>query len=344
MGGETLSRHPRGEQRLFRRAVEAAGHSIYFTDENGVIQYVNPAFEAMTGYSAEEAVGKTPRILKSGEHDEEFYEQLWETILGGDVWRNELVNERKSGEQYVVDQTIAPVTDAAGEITHFVAINVDITDRYEYERELERQNERLDEFGSILSHDVKNLLTVASGHAELVERTGDLSHLEPVEEAHARIEELADELLALARAGKTVEEDARVSLPAVIADAWEAMSTPEATLQGENVDVEFRADRARLTQAFENLFSNAVEHGGPDVTIRIGLEADCLYVADDGPGIDPAERDAVFEKGYTTSDDGTGYGLTIAETIVEAHGWDIDVTESRAGGARFEIAGISPDP
>ncbi len=327
------------ESRLFRRAVESAGHSIYFTDENGVIEYVNPAFEAMTGYSAEEAVGLTPRILKSGEHDDAFYAELWDTILSGQVWRNELVNERKDGERYVVDQTIAPVTDA-GDVTGFVAINVDVTERHRYEQRLEQQNERLDNFGSILSHDVKNLLTVASGNTDLARETGDLSYLDRVEEAHERMEELAEELLALARAGKTVEEADDVRLSSVAADAWATTATPAASLAVETDGLTLLADRDRLKQALENLFRNATEHAGPGVSIHVGVEDDVLYVADDGPGIPPDERAPVFEKGYTTREDGSGYGLTLVRNIVEAHGWTLDVTESAEDGARFEIAGL----
>jgi PAS domain S-box-containing protein len=371
-------------RRLFREAVEASGHSVYFTDRNGVIQYVNPAFEEMTGYSAEEAVGRTPRILKSGEHDEAFYEELWETILAGDVWRNELINRRQSGERYVVDQTIAPVEDD-GEITHFVAINVDITDKHDYERRLERQNERLDEFASVVSHDLHNMLTVASGNTELARETDDHSRLDRVEEAHDRMQELTDELLTLARSGQAVENEQAVSLASAAKEAWSTTATGDATLACED-DVDVVADRERLKQLFENLFRNAVEHGstnppshaqedavehgstspsssprtdavehgsdpsasqqptdgdakrdGGGVTVRVGVADDTIYVADDGIGIDSDERSEVFEKGYTTGDDGNGYGLAIVRNIADAHGWDVDVTESTAGGARFEI-------
>ncbi|QLD86576.1 PAS domain S-box protein [Natronomonas halophila] len=387
-------------RRLFEKAVEASGHSVYFTDRNGVIQYVNPAFEEVTGYTAAEAVGKTPRILKSGEHDEAFYEELWETILAGDVWRNELINRRKSGERYVVDQTIAPVEDD-GEITHFVAINVDITDQHDYERRLERQNERLDEFASVVSHDLNNMLTVASGNTELARETGDHSRLDRVEEAHDRMQELTDELLTLARSGQAVENEQAVSLVSAAKEAWSTTATADATLACED-DVDVVADRERLRQLFENLFRNAVEHGstsprsstredavehgstsppsrtqedaiecgsaspssssrtdavehgsdppasepptggdakrdGDGVTVRVGVDDDTIYVADDGVGIDPDERTEVFEKGYTTDDDGNGYGLTIVRNIAEAHGWGVNVTESSAGGARFEI-------
>lgn len=139
----TTERRRKRDLRRFREAVEASGHSIYFTDTDGTIEYVNPTFEETTGYTAEEATGRTPRILKSGEHGEEFYEEMWETILEGEVWRNELVNTTKDGEEYVVDQTVAPVTDESGEVEHFVAVNADITQREERERELERSRAHL---------------------------------------------------------------------------------------------------------------------------------------------------------------------------------------------------------
>jgi PAS domain S-box-containing protein len=140
---ETTERKKREQQlRLFKNAVEASGHSIYFTDTDGTIEYVNPAFEEITGYAADEAIGKTPRILRSGKQDEEFYRDMWETILAGDVWRNELINKSKSGERYVVDQTIAPVEGDSGDIEHFVAVNADISEPKQREWELERSRER----------------------------------------------------------------------------------------------------------------------------------------------------------------------------------------------------------
>lgn len=144
----------------------------------------------------------------------------------------------------------------------------------------------------------------------------------------------------MAEAGKTVGDEESVTLSAVLADAWAATATPAATVEIATGDLEVRADRSGLKRAFENLFCNAILHGGDDVSIEVGIEGDCLYVADDGPGIPPEERPTVFEKGYTTRAEGTGYGLAIVESVVEAHGWNVDVTESDAGGARFEIAGL----
>lgn len=128
----------RNELRTFRQVVEHSGHAIVVTDPDGTIEYVNPAFEALTDYSTEEAIGRNPRLLKSGEHGQRFYEQLWGTITNGKVWYSEIVNQRKDGERFVVDQTIAPVFDEAGDILRFVAVNHDVTDRNKRKRELEQ--------------------------------------------------------------------------------------------------------------------------------------------------------------------------------------------------------------
>jgi PAS domain S-box-containing protein len=127
----------------FREAVESTGHAIYWTDTTGTIEYVNPAFEAQTGYTADEAIGQNARLLQSGVHDDTFYETLWDTILNGDVWEGEIINERKDGTRYTVKQTISPIMDESGEIVRFVAINEDITDLRETQDQLERERHRL---------------------------------------------------------------------------------------------------------------------------------------------------------------------------------------------------------
>ncbi|WP_415383395.1 PAS domain S-box protein [Halosimplex sp. TS25] len=136
--------------RTFREAVEQAGHSVYVTDTDGIIEYVNPTFERVTGYSADRAIGADPSILNSGEHDDAFFEDLWETIYAGDIWTGEVVNRRKSGETYVVNQTIAPIVDESGAIERFVAINDEITEQKRRERELRRQRNSLERIKQII--------------------------------------------------------------------------------------------------------------------------------------------------------------------------------------------------
>ncbi|MGQ4556986.1 MASE3 domain-containing protein [Halobellus sp. GM3] len=124
------------EARRFEEAVEHSGHAVVITDRDGTIEYVNPAYEEVTGYTEAELLGENPRILQSGEHDDAFFEELWGTILAGEVWESEFVDERKSGERFVVNQTIAPITDEEGEIRHFVGVHKDISERKKQEQEL----------------------------------------------------------------------------------------------------------------------------------------------------------------------------------------------------------------
>jgi signal transduction histidine kinase len=220
----------------------------------------------------------------------------------------------------------------------------DVTERIERERQLRRQNERLDEFASVVGHDLRNPLNVAQGRVALARELldGDDDNLEAAAEAHDRIERLLDDLLTLARAGEEVGETSPVSLERAAERCWGYVSTADATLDvAETVTI--RADESRFEQLLENLFHNAVEHGGQDVTVTVGVLDDerGVYVADDGPGVPASDRDRVFESGYTTSDDGTGFGLHIVRDIADAHGWRVRLTESADGGARVELLDVS---
>jgi signal transduction histidine kinase len=208
----------------------------------------------------------------------------------------------------------------------------------EREAQLERQNQRLDEFASIVSHDLRNPLNVARGRLQLAREERDGENLAAVAQSHDRMEALIGDLLTLARNGETVTEIEPVDLAALAETCWRTVDTEGATLVTET-DAVVHADSGRLQQLLENLFRNATEHGGSAVTIRVGEldDREGFHVADDGPGIPTSERERAFESGYSTADHGTGFGLTIVRQIADAHGWGVAITESRAGGARFEI-------
>jgi PAS domain S-box-containing protein len=213
--------------------------------------------------------------------------------------------------------------------------------RIERERTLTRKTERLEEFASFVSHDLRNPLNVASLRLELLASECDSKHLDELESALDRMERLIDELLTLARQGDTIGETEPVRLVQVVQQAWSNVETGTATLDCPT-EMTLRADRNRLVAVLENLVSNAVEHGSSGVTVTVDVldDEDGFYVADDGAGIPASERDQVFESGYSTDPDGTGFGLTIARDIAEAHGWTIRVTESESGGTRFEITDV----
>ncbi|WP_407066999.1 sensor histidine kinase [Haloarcula brevis] len=247
-------------------------------------------------------------------------------------------------------------------------------ERHRLRREaVEQRNERLDEFAAVVAHDLRNPLSVASGRLELAREDRDSEHLETAAAALDRMGTLVDRTLTLARSGHVISETEAVDLGDLVEDCWTAVPTGAARLEND-VSAVVDADPDRLRHLFENLFRNSVEHGstssrtgsddsveqgagnerslggsarGAGLTVRVGDLADGFYVADDGSGIPAAKRDAVLNDGYSTADGEGGLGLAIVQRIVEAHGWDIDVTESADGGTRFEITGTttvaSPD-
>lgn len=208
-----------------------------------------------------------------------------------------------------------------------------------YSVELSRQNQRLKNFADMLSHDLRNPLNVAEGQLEAVQMNYDSDHLDTVSKAHNRMQVLIDNVLSLAREGKTLTELEVVELPIIVEQAWSNVKTTQSTLVVKS-DRSIHADPSRLQQVFENLLRNAVEHAGTDVEITVGDLADGFYVEDDGPGIPEAARTDIFEMSYSTNDQGTGFGLSIVKEIVEAHGWDVSTTNSAGGGARFEFTGV----
>lgn len=322
---------------VFREAVEQAGHSIFITDSNGYIEYANPAFETVSGYRCDEVVGETPAILNSGVQDDAFYEEMWATILRGDVWRGELVNEAKDGSHYHIEQTIAPIFDEQGSIRHFVAVNHDITDRKRQQRQLKRERERLHEFATTVAHDLRTPLSVARARVSHACDAGELDGLEPADGALEQMERLIDSLLTLSKQGETVDEPAPTPLTEAIEQAWAVTPTLSATLDIAIADDRtIEADATRLEQLLVNLFDNAVAHAGPEVRLEVLPLDGCngFAVADDGPGVVPADRARIFDSGVSL-DDRTGYGLAIVQQIVGAHGWEIAVGESDAGGLRI---------
>jgi PAS domain S-box-containing protein len=223
-------------------------------------------------------------------------------------------------------------------------------DRAEAEAELRDERDRLEEFASVVAHDLRNPLTIASGRLELIADAEDApsEHVDPLRTALDRMESIITDILRLARQGDAIGEVETADLSACVDDAWRSVDTDAARLRRPDDLGTVRADRGRLQELFENLFRNCVEHGSTAsrsddadsaVTVRVGPldRATGFYVADDGPGIPPDRRNHVFEYGHSSTADGTGIGLAVVERIVRAHSWEITVGESADGGARFEV-------
>ena len=263
--------------------------------------------------------------------------ELWAEMETGEMVGLEVTFRRRDGSTFPVEVNFTKI-EFDGRARFFV-ISRNITDRRERERTLERQNERLEEFASIVSHDLRNPLYGAAGHLELARDECESRHLDAVERSHERMQSLVRDLLTLAREGDAVTAPESVDIAAAVRRCWETSETGDATLTVE-ASRAVPADPSRLRRLFENLVTNAVEHGGDGVAVRVGALGDGFYVEDDGRGIAAADRDRVFERGYSSDATGVGYGLHIVEQIVAAHGWTIRVAESADGGARFEIRGV----
>ena len=210
--------------------------------------------------------------------------------------------------------------------------------RRQVTQQLHEQNEQLERFASIVSHDLRNPLSIIEGYVDLAVETGDVSELSRAKDAIERMDALIDDVLLLSRSDREIEPTT-VELQGLVTNCWETVPTETAALSAET-DSRIRADETRLKQLLENLFRNAVEHGGEEVTISVGDLDSGFYIEDDGPGVPPEKRETIFESGYSSNDDGTGLGLSIVDEIVETHGWEIRVTEGTEGGARFEITGV----
>ncbi len=231
-----------------------------------------------------------------------------------------------------------------------VVVLRDISALKQRETQLTAQNERLNEFADIVSHDLQGPLMEIRGSADMALSTGDVAHLERVIDATDRIDELITDLLQLAHTGRQLDVKEPVDIDETAAAAWSHVWSPNGKLLGKTGRT-VTGDPSRIQQLFENVFHNAIEHSGRgeqsqrsrdsiDVHVTVGPLPDGFYIEDDGPGIPQEKRDRVFEKGYTNTSTGTGIGLSIVRQIVDAHGWSIRLTEGTNGGARFEITGV----
>ena len=305
-------------------------------DADGTIRDVNQRFCAELGYDESEVLGRS-----IWEFDLKFDAEDVQTQLSGfsvhERRKFEGLYERRDGSTMPVEVHLLRLS-LDGE-DRFLAISRDITDRKEREQELERQNEQLEQFASVVSHDLRNPLTVARGRLELLREESDSEHVDAIDSAHQRMDTLIDDLLTLARDGASPASLVLLDLEPFVQTCWQNVDTKAATLRTER-DRSIRADESRLRQLFENLIRNAVEHGGDDVTVTVGELADGFYVEDDGPGIPEPDRGDVFDAGYSTAVEGTGFGLSIVKQVAEAHGWPVRVGSGTDGGARFEFTDV----
>jgi len=350
------------EMRKLSRAAEYSPETIVITDAQGRIEYVNPAFVKITGYSVEEALGQTPRLLKSGQHTPDFYKDLWATIQTGQVWHGEFCNRKKNGDLYWEAAAIAPILDAQGAIINFVGIKEDISGQKEIAEQLrhaveaaESANQAKSDFLASMSHELRTPLNAIIGFSEvLADQTfGELNpkqskYVGNVLEAGRHLLSLINDILDLSKveAGKMICAPESVRVHALLADALVMVKERAAknrlnlTLDAPD-DLTVQADPRMLKQIMFNLLSNAVKFTPPGGSIMVEAEryeTDLWFtVADTGIGIKPADRERIFEafeqvdSSHARKHQGTGLGLALVKKFVELHGGRVWVESSGEG-------------
>ncbi len=314
---------------LLNQIFEQVPASLYVKDTEGR-HLLMSEYDDMTT----DAIGKTDLELYDPELAEESYADDMHVIEEGEPIHNKEEYNPENDDWTLTSKV--PWYGEDGEIKGLIGVTRFITDKKEYEREIERKNERLERFAGVLGHDLRNPLNVAQGQVELAREERDSEHLEKAAASLRRMEAFIENLLQLAKKGESINETSDVDFGSTFEKAWKSVDTGEATY--EIVDsFSGEADESRLIDLFSNLIRNSVEHNAQAPHIEIGTTEYGFYYEDDGTGIPAEMRDSIFEPGVSGTEEGTGFGLAIVKEITEAHGWTIGVTDGEAGGARFEV-------
>lgn len=330
---------------LFEMQAESVDKCVFITDSEGTIEYVNPQFEQTTGYTAADAIGKTPRLIKSDAQDRSFYQNLWNTITAGEVWESTITNKRKTGERYKVDQKIVPISNVDGEITHFVCIEEDITDSQFVEEVLGVMNR-------VLRHNLRNSLTAIEGYAERLEREEtDESHeaaLQAIQDRASNLRQTSEKakdiraLFRRRRAEQTIEVAQVVAFIDEVANDF-----PEASIEYaiETDDKQRIRNGSLLQVAIEEAIENAVVHNDQEQPVIEVLITDCpstdeikIQIEDNGPGISPSEWDVIFDGEETSLIHGSGIGVWLMYWTLTALGGTLELTNSGPNGSIITLS------
>jgi protein-histidine pros-kinase len=360
------------QMRLQSTALEAAANAIMITDRDGVIIWVNPAFWKLTGFSSQEAIGQTPRLLKSGLPDQVFYENLWKTILAGEAWTGEIVNRHKDGTLYTEEQIITPVRDKRGDISHFIAIKQNISQRKRFEQTLQKNVELEDasrmksEFLASMSHELRTPLNAIIGFTGtlLMKLPGPLtadqdSQLKTVQTNAKHLLSLISDLLDVAKmeSGKVELSLEPVSCRQVVDDVASSMRTlaQNKGLQFEvklpEKDFVLTTNRRALSQIIINLTKNAIKFTDKGaIQIEIGqVQKDGrmlteIAVNDTGVGIRTEDQTKLFESFTKVNGqrakrhEGTGLGLHLSQKLAQLLGGRISFQSEYGKGSTFTLA------
>jgi len=368
-GHEIERNRAHAQMQKLSSALKQTADAVMIVNREGLIEYVNPAFEKITGYAVEEVFGKSPRILRSGRHGDEFYRRVWKTILQGEAFHDTFINRRKDGLLYYEEKTITPLKDEQGIVTHFVSTGKDVTERKLAEERTQQHRERIAHVGRItamgemtttLAHELNQPLAAIVNYAQgCIHRLRNgavnvdelLTALGHIASEGNRSGEIIRRLRDFLRKGKSLR--VRADINHIVREAVE-LANLEARQKNIALQLELSdgmplvlADAVQIEQVVLNLVHNAIEaideaqsqrrevivQTSPDP--RNGIE---VTVRDTGPGLPLEDTNRLFEAFFTTKANGMGMGLSISRSIIEAHGDQLRATTNPGGGAIFHFA------
>ncbi len=328
-------------RRWYQTILKHSSDYVMVVNEMGKVSYISPAIERVLGYTPEEVIGSGSFEYTHPDDIDHAVEALSEVISDPESEVTvEFRSQHKDGSWRWIEVRGRNLFDDP--VINGVMVNVrDITERKTREQELRNETDRLQNVASFISHDMRNQLSILSGHITLMSENTKNEHGNATTDAIGRLEEMIDKIATIAEGGKPSTHQTSVDLEAVADACWRNTIGSDGTLSVES-ELTVTADESQLQSLLENLFLNAVNHGDAN-TVRIGPldELRGFYVSDDGSGIEESEFGEIFTAGYTTSEAGTGLGLSIVKNVAETHGWSIDVRESETGGLRFEFSDVS---
>jgi PAS domain S-box-containing protein len=367
----TMRRQLETEQGKLLAAIHQTDESIVITDAAASIQYVNPAFESITGYTASEVIGKNPRILQ-GQQDKATYTQMWNRLTSNQSWQGRFINKRKDGHLFTEEASISPVIDQRGEITHYVGVKKDISEKLVQERQL-RQKSKMEAVGVMaggMAHNFNNNLSIILGNLELIKMRHPTNseinkRLEHTKTAALRSRDLVRNIMLYSRQGE-LGEMAPLKLSPLIAETMQLLGPTIPTsisIEQQNSlqnrqDISVVADASQLQECLINLCNNSVHAMDEKGTITISLETEQLSqkdiplqydsqpgsyaklsVTDTGCGMSPEGVERVFDLFYTTKpvNEGTGMGLSTVQGIIKKHSGLIKVQSTEGQGTTFAL-------
>ena len=364
----TEKKKAESQMMLLKQAVENSGVSIIITDTSGIIQYVNPGFTKITGYTSEEAIGQNPRLLKSGKQTREFYRDLWDTILSGRKWEGEIVNKKKNGELYWEKSIISPIFEDDGNISFFVAIKEDITEKKKIIDELIEAREKAEEsnrlksaFLANISHEIRTPLNGILGFSELLQNAGLTgeekdTYLRILRESGERMLNTINQIIEISKIEAGIIEISRESVNiSNLLKHFYNFYKPQAEKKGlsfslllstEGKEIIIESDKLKLESIISNLVNNAIKFtpaGFVELGVKTYNEEIEIYVKDSGIGIPSSKIDDIFQRfvqidySFSRPYEGMGLGLAITKSYAEILGGRIIVESEEGRGSIFRV-------